>query len=292
MSKASLPALRKSTRLDRAVRAAASNWPLYLIEGAGVTLLMVATCGVSVLFLLPDSLATRHVHNELLRHLAMAIMTGCIAVLLIHSPLGRRSGGHYNPAITLAYVVLEKVERWDAFFYVASQFTGGFLGIALAFFVLGDKLAHLPVLYAVTRPAASRIASAFCAEFTGAMLLMMVGLYVSNRPAIARYSPYFIGATIAISAFVIRPISGFSVNPARTIASATFANIWTAVWIYLTAPVLGTICASLLYHSVFGPRSVLCAKLDPATDHYRCPFICSYPFHKHSASSDQVTAAS
>jgi hypothetical protein len=85
---------------------------------------------------------------------------------------------------------------------------------------------------------------------------------------------------IALYTFFFAPVSGFSINPARTIGSAFFAGVWTAGWLYFAAPLLGMFSAAEVYARINGGGRVLCAKLhpDPA---FPCPFVCHFPGHRH-----------
>jgi len=205
---------------------------------------------------------------------------GATAVLIIHSPMGKRSGAHFNPAITLSYLRLGKIARWDAMFYVLFQFTGGVFGVGVSALVLGSSLGAPTTDYAVTVPGRYGTAAAFFAELFMSTLLMGVVLWFSNRPSLAKYTGYMVGILISLYVLFFAPMSGFSINPARTIGSAVFANVWTSCWLYVTAPLLGMMGASEIYLRIFGPAGVLCAKLHPDA-RYLCPFICHYPLHRH-----------
>jgi aquaporin Z len=114
-----------------------------------------------------------------------------------------------------------------------------------------------------------------------AALLMALVLWMTNRPPLATYTSYSVGVLIAFYILFFAPVSGFSINPARTTGSAVFAGIWTAGWLYFVAPLLGMLIAAEMYLRLFGADRILCAKLhlDPR---YPCPFLCNFPGHKHT----------
>jgi aquaporin Z len=205
---------------------------------------------------------------------------GGTAILIIRSPMGKRSGAHFNPAITLTYFRLGKIDKWDAGFYVVSQFIGGICGVGFSALCLGSSLAVPAVDYAVTVPGRGGATAAFCAEYFMAALLMLVVLWFSNRPPLTQYTSYLVGILITFYVFVFAPVSGFSINPARTIGSAVFADVWTAAWLYFVAPVLGMMTSAEIYLRAYGIENVLCAKLHPDPS-YPCPFLCQFPFHRH-----------
>jgi aquaporin Z len=220
----------------------------------------------------------------------MGIAMGITAIFIIRSPMGKRSGAHFNPAITLTYFRLGKIDAWNAFFYVVFQFLGGVFGVAVSALLLGKSLADPTVNYAVTVPGRYGTAAAFLAELFMATVLMGVVLWLSNRPSVANLTSYFVGILIALDVLFFAPVSGFSINPARTTGSAVFADVWTAEWLYFIAPVLGMMIAAQIYLSIYGADRILCAKLHPDPK-YPCPFYCHYPLHHHPWDRDTPITA-
>jgi aquaporin Z len=247
---------------------------------------MISACIFTVLLFHSGYAALRVFPDPAVRRIFMGIAMGVTAILIIHSPMGKRSGAHFNPAITLTYLRLGKITIWDSLFYVVFQFLGGIFGVAVSWLFLGKRLADPAVDYAVTIPGIYGIAGAFAAELFMATVLMGAVLWVSNRPRIAPYTSYFVGLLIAVYILLFAPVSGFSINPARTVGSAIFADVWRAAWVYFVAPLLGMMSAGEIYIRSYGPDSILCAKLHPDPN-YPCPFLCHFPFHRHPGSSDQ-----
>ncbi len=227
-----------------------------------------------------------------LRHLALSpfeasgLMGTCVAVttyLIIRSPFGRRSGAHLNPAITVAYLWLGRIHRWDALAYVVAQFAGSLIGVFIAFRILGEHLSAPPVRYVVTVPGRYGTVAAFLAEFLLAAVIMGVVLFSTNHRRLAPFSPVFVGL-VTVFYYVLGPsISGFSVNPARTFSSAFYAWLWQGVWIYFAAPSLGMLTAAAVYVRSMGPSQVYCAKLFHDLQS-PCPFPCRFEelVHKRS----------
>jgi aquaporin Z len=256
------------------------HWRLYVYEGAELAIFMISACFFTVWLFDPAFPALHLVPGNALRRLLMGIAMAVTAILIIHSPMGKRSGAHFNPAITLTFFRLRKIETWDAVFYVIFQFLGGSLGVAMSALGLGASIAVPSVDYAVTVPGRYGTAAAFFAELFMATLLMMVVLWFSNRPSFAIYTSYLVGVLIMFYILLFAPISGFSINPARTTGSAIFAHVWTAAWLYFAAPILGMMTAAEIYLRWYGPETILCAKLHPDSS-YPCPFLCSFPLHLH-----------
>ena len=185
----------------------------------------------------------------------MGIAMGVTAILIIHSPMGKRSGAHFNPAITLTYFRLGKIAAWDAAFYVVSQFVGGIRSRRFRSPFGQQPCRVRRVDYAVTVPGPYGTAAAFFAELFMAALLMAVVLWTSNRPSLAIYTSYSVGILIALYVLFFAPVSGFSINPARTTGSAVFADLWTAWWIYFIAPLLGMLVSAEIYLRIYGSGS-------------------------------------
>jgi len=181
----------------------------------------------------------------------MGIAMAITAILIIKSPWGQRSGAHFNPAITLTFYRLGKIGPYDAAFYVLAHFLGAPAGVALSALILGPIIAAPQVNYAVTIPGtwlgSAGPLAAFAAETFMAALLMATVLITSNRPRLAPFTTWLVGLLIANYILFFAPVSGFSINPARTFGSALLAHVWTSIWIYFTAPLLGMFTAAELY---------------------------------------------
>ena len=193
-----------------------------------------------------------------MRRMLTGIAMGGTAIALVFSPLGKRSGAHFNPAVTLTFWRLGKVKNWDALFYILAQFIGGIAGVFLVSLFAGMALSHPAVNYVATLPGTHGVVVAFLAEFVIAFMLMRVVLRVSNTPHLARYTGLFAGALVATYITLESPLSGMSMNPARTFGSAFVGHLWTGLWIYFIAPVLAMQLAASLYFR--GQGAVYCAK--------------------------------
>jgi aquaporin Z len=207
-----------------------------------------------------------------MRRAAMGVAMGLTGAALIYSPWGRRSGAHNNPAVTLTFFRLGKISGRDALWYVAAQFVGGAAGIALASLALRPWIAHPAVNYIATVPGASGTAAAFAAEVLISFVMMLVVLTASNT-AVARYTGLFAALLIACFITVEAPLSGMSMNPARTLGPDVVGDMFHGVWIYFLAPPLGMLAAAEVVVRLGHRRAVHCAKLYHDSGH--CIFECS-----------------
>ena len=233
-----------------------AHWPLYLYEAAELSAFMLSACAFTVLLFDPASPVAAL--NATLRRALMGLSMGLSAVAIIESPWGRRSGAHFNPAISLTFYRLGKIGPRDTLFYILAHFLGAPAGVALAAFLLGSRIALPTVNYAVTVPGPwlgkAGPPAAFAVETFMAALLMATVLVTSNSKRLAPYTTWLMGLLITVYVFCFAPISGFSINPARTFGSALLAHVWNSFWIYCTAPMLGMFGAAELYTHAIKPQ--------------------------------------
>ena len=148
--------------------------------------------------------------------------------------------------------------------------------------MLGKILSHLMVNYVATVPGSGGPVVAFTAEVVITFILMSVVLSVSNNQQVARFTGLGAGALVAVYITFEAPLSGMSMNPARTFGSAMPAQLWTSLWVYFTAPIIGMLLAAETYLRVKGARKIFCAKLHHQNDK-RCIF-CAYQEQRKATS--------
>jgi aquaporin Z len=236
---------------------------------------MFVACVAMTLFQHPASPFRHLIASGVLRRMLTGLMMGITAIAIVMSPWGRQSGAHFNPAVTFTFYRLGKVHVWDAVFYIAAQFLGGISGVALARYLLQDAPGERAVRYALTAPGAYGDLAAFFGELVISFISMSTVLFVSNSEKLARYTPYSAGALVATYITFEAPLSGMSMNPARTFGSAVHANYWCSLWIYFVAPPLGMLIAAELFLWLRNGAYPRCAKLYHTNDK-RCIFKCGY----------------
>lgn len=230
------------------------------MEAAGLGFFMVSACLFGALYEYPGSPVRQAIGSALLRRMLMGLSMGLTAIAIIFSPWGKQSGAHINPSVTLTFFRLGRVPKWDATFYMVAQFTGGLLGVLLAATLFRGAVSHSAVQFVVTVPGDRGIWMALIAEFFISFFLMSVVLHVSNHPRLGRYTGFFAGTLVATYITLEAPLSGMSMNPARTFASALPAGVFNGFWIYFTAPPLGMLLAAEVYLWRKGKQSVKCCK--------------------------------
>jgi aquaporin Z len=252
-----------------------AHWPEYLMEGGEIASYMFLVCTFATCLLHPASPIHHAIHTAILRRAFMGLLVGLAVVAIIMTPWGKQSGGHFNPAMTLTFYRLGKLTFWDTLFYVIAQFGGAITGVGLAGYLLRDAPKDPSVHYAVTAPGIFGNVGAFLGEASISFLLMTAILVTSNREALSRYTPYLVGALYATFVIFESPLSGMSMNPARTFGSAFRAGYWRAFWIYLVAPTVGMLAGAEMFLWARTGVGPYCAKLDHDNDK-RCIFHHGY----------------
>ena len=260
------------------------HWPEYLIEAGAIGTFMVSAAVFAAVLYHPSSPVSGVISNQLVRRALMGLAMGSTAAAIIYSPWGQRSGAHMNPAVTLTFFRLGKVARPDFIGYISAQFAGAIVGIAAAAVALGGLVSDPSVNYVTTVPGRPGDAVAFVAETVISFVLMLTILTVSNHPRLAPLTGIFAGLLVWTYIAVEAPLSGMSMNPARTLGSALLARDFPGLWIYFIAPPLGMLLAAELFTRRVGVHGVLCAKLRHPHDGL-CIFGCgaSAPVLERSA---------
>jgi len=237
------------------------HWPEYLGEGLGLGLFMVAAGVVATALDSPLSPLHDWIGNADLRRVIGGIAMGLTAIGLIYSPWGRRSGAHMNPAVTLGFLMLGKIRARDAAYYMAAQFAGGLVGVLLVLGLFGDAFASRPVSFASTMPGSRGVAVAFVAELFISFGMLLTILNIAARERLAPYAGVAAGLLVATYISIEAPLSGMSMNPARSFASAAPGGLFDNLWIYFVAPPLGMLMAATLFRCHERARAAVCAKL-------------------------------
>src|SRR5262245_31570752 len=247
------------------------HWPEYVMEFTEMGLYLFFTCMFATLLQHPVSPIRHLLPNDTVRRACFGISVGATIVAIVLTPWGKQSGGHLNPAMTFTFYRLGKVEFWDAIFYGVAQFAGATAGVVITSFLLLGAPGNPTIRYAATLPGMYGAGVAFTAEVVISFVLMLTVLFASNHNAFSRYTPYFVGALYAIFITFETPLSGMSMNPARTFGSAFRGGYWHALWVYFLAPTLGMLVAAECFLRMRGGIGPYCAKLHHTTDK-RCIF--------------------
>ena len=240
----------------------------YLAEFLGTAiLLVVGLSAVSVDFGAGSPVAAA-IPSAVLRRLITGTVFAGGGAVVVYSVLGRISGGHLNPAVTLAFLRLGKIKSHLAVGYVFAQVAGAFAG-ALAVRLMWGALAG-SVDDGATVPGPQGPLVALIAEALMTFALVSLVLQFMRSPSLAPYTPLAVSVLVAALVTLEAPISGTSLNPARTLGPALVAGVFTDIWVYVVGPLAGALAAVVAADRV-DAAFVPCAKLFH-TDEFACHF--------------------
>ena len=198
---------------------------IYIAEAIGTFALVFTGCGAVIV---------NDLYGMALGHTGISMVFGLIVMAMIYS-IGNISGAHINPAVTLGFFFAGRIKKEEILPYITSQFFGATLaaGLLKLLFSRHETLgATLP---------AGGIVNAFVFEIVLSFFLMFVILNVSTgHMEKGIMAGVAIGGTVALEALMGGPVSGASMNPARSLGPALVSGNLSTLWIYLTAPVIGT----------------------------------------------------
>ncbi len=212
---------------------------VYLSELFGTFFLVFIGCGAIVV---------NDLHGGELGHLGVSMSFGLIVMIAIYA-VGNVSGAHLNPAVTLGFFFAKRIRGREVILYIILQVVGAVLaaGMLKLMFAGHDSLGS-------TLPKAG-VATAFIMETVLSFILMFVVLNVSTgHMEKGIMAGVAVGGTIMVEALVGGPISGASMNPARSIAPGLLSGQLQGIWIYLLAPILGTFLAAPLCSLIQGDK--------------------------------------
>lgn len=261
------------------------NWKMYAMEAICLGLFMASASFFGTMLEYPSSVVHQAIQNDFIRLVLMGVAMGVTATLIIYSPMGKLSGAHMNPAVSFTFVRLGKMKWQDGFFYALSQCLGGVIAVYMMVLVLGEGFTSKPVNYVVTAPGIFGAGTAFIVEIIIAFCMITMVLVTSNHSRLSKYTGLFAGFFVMTYVIVSGPISGFGMNPARSLASAIPAMQFPSFWIYVLAPFIGMLTGAEFHQRMNG--AVRCAKLHHSS-FYKCIFNCGYCGHATQDASSKT----
>lgn len=207
----------------------------YLAEIIGTFFLVF--CGTGAIVINQET-------NGSIGHIGIAITFGLIVMTLIYA-LGDISGAHFNPSVSIAFVVAKKFSISELLPYIISQLTGAILGSLVLKVLFPNNQ-----LLGATMPIGSELQS-FILEFILTFLLMLVIMTVAHgSKEQGMFAGLAIGATILLEAMFAGPICGASMNPVRSLSPAIISGNTSSLWVYLTAPIFGASTSVLIWRFI------------------------------------------
>jgi aquaporin Z len=250
------------------------HWSIWGAEAAGTGLLVLAILA-AIAFVVGEGAPTADwaVSSQLL---LIGSLVAVAFVAIAVSPLGRLSGAHLNPAVSLAFWVTRHMSDEDLVGYLAAQLVGG-LGAAFLFkWLWGDTA--VSVGGGVTHPSVG-VGEAVLVEalMTAALVVVLFGFLSSQR--LIRWTPVAVGVLIALLVWQVAERTGTSLNPARSGGPAIAFEDFEHLWLYLLAPIAGALAVALVWRSRAVPANPLTAKVFH-DKRYPCPLAVDRRVHE------------
>ena len=223
----------------------------YLAELIGTLLLVFFITSVVALFLSTGSQAQFGSDFAVIGLVHAFLLFGLIVMF------GVVSGGHFNPAVTIAALAIKRISAIDGVIYILAQLSGGVLGALLTKALLLDE-------GRATNYGAAQVSGLLAGNFAGSIveaigtfcLVLVILAAVFSKKSFKEWAPLAIGTTLGFIVMVGGPLTGGSFNPARWFGPALVSNTWGDVWPYLAGPIVGALLAAAVFRFVLEPGGV------------------------------------
>jgi len=213
----------------------------YWAELVGTYILVFAGCGAIVVESLTGAMG----------HVGIALVFGFVVSAIIYT-FGHVSGAHLNPAVSISFALSGEMGFKETLFYILSQIIGALMavGTLALLFIEEHKSIQELAYYGSTLPHGSWYQSlVFEVILTFILMLVIYGSAVHGK-AVKSFAGLAIGLTVGVEAMFAGPITGASMNPARSIAPALVSGNVSELWIYIVAPIVGAVLAGVFYTKV------------------------------------------
>jgi MIP family channel proteins len=210
-------------------------------EGLAAFALVFAGCGAIV---------TNTAHEATLGSVGVSLVFGLVIMAMIYAT-GHLSGAHINPAVTVAFALTRHFPGRDAVAYVGAQLAGA----AAAAFVLAAAWTTKPANLGATVPTVSAPTALLYETLLTAFLMFVITAVATDTRAVGAAAALAIGGTVGLDALFGGPITGASMNPARSFGPALASGEWHEFWIYVVGPLLGATLGALAYQLIRAPRT-------------------------------------
>jgi MIP family channel proteins len=213
-----------------------------LAEGIAAFALVFAGCGAIV---------ADHRYGQPLGALGVALAFGLVIMVMVYAT-GHISGAHINPAVTLAFVATRHFPGRDALAYVAAQVAGAITGALVLLAIWPQQPADL----GATVPHVGAASALVYELILTAFLMFVIMAVATDTRAVGAAAAIAIGGTVGLDALFGGPVTGASMNPARSLGPALAAGHWQDIWIYLLGPLAGALTGAFAYQAIRGPAPI------------------------------------
>lgn len=213
-----------------------------LMEAIGTFALVTAGCGAII---------TNTTHPGSIGDLGVSLVFGLVIMVMIYAG-GHLSGAHYNPSVTIAFALARHFPIRDALSYLAAQLFGATAAALLLLAGWTSKPAHL----GATLPSVGSVTALAYEIVMTAFLMFVITAVATDTRAVGAAAAIAIGGTVGLDALFGGPITGASMNPARSFGPALASGTWSSFWVYVLGPLVGAALGVFAYELVRGPKTL------------------------------------
>lgn len=214
-----------------------------LMEAIGTFALVTAGCGAII---------ANTTHAGSIGGVGVSLTFGLVIMVMIYAG-GHLSGAHYNPSVTIAFTLARHFPLRDALAYIAAQLIGATAAALLLLAAWTSKPAHL----GATLPSVNNGTALAYEIVLTAFLMFVITAVATDTRAVGAAAAIAIGGTVGLDALLGGPITGASMNPARSFGPALASGTWSSFWVYLIGPVIGAAIGVFTYGLVRGPKPLV-----------------------------------
>lgn len=204
------------------------------------------------------AIVSNSVSGGALGHVGVALTFGMVIMVMIYAT-GHISGAHFNPAVTLAFALVRHFPAQRVIPYLVAQIVGGTLGSLAVRFLIGNAAG-----LGVTHPSNGAVTGLIFEGILTFILMFVIMAVATDTRAVGQAAALAIGGTIALEALFAGPITGASMNPARSLGPAIVAGDYGDLWLYFAGPIVGAALGALTYQALRTPAE---EDKEPATTH-------------------------
>jgi aquaporin Z len=221
------------------------EYKLFIAEAIGTALLLFFGLNIVIFNWGDGSVVARLIPSELFRTILTGFMFGCVGCLVALSPVGKISGAHINPAVSIAFWLRGKMKTNAMIGYIAGQMIGAVIGCFPLLFIWGQQGSSIQ--YGITLPGQRGVGAALLSEVLATTCLIVYLYIFIGRKRLRNYTPYGIPILYSILNIFFASPSGDSTNPARSFGPAVITGNFSYYWLYWAAPIIGVLIVTALF---------------------------------------------
>ena len=221
------------------------DYKLFASEAAGTALLLFGGLNIVIFNWGEGSIVAKMIPSEFIRTILTGFMFGCVGCLVSLSFVGKISGAHINPAVSVAFWLRGKMKTNAMIGYIVGQMIGAAVGCLPLLFMWGEQ--GRSIQYGITQPGDAGIGRAFLSEVLATACLIFYLYIFIGRKKLRNYTPYGIPILYSILNIFFAAPSGDSTNPARSFGPAVITGNFSHYWLYWVGPIIGVILITVLF---------------------------------------------